>query len=207
MRLDQSFGQIPRFGWCDQRGLPNIPTSPRHQPPHTMTSATRDALLKLALPLVKTHGFTRSTLSLAAMYSPSGNITAPLNDTAVDALFGEGDEARRTLINAWLDDARVSLRTSYSQGVAASSTQTPSLENVLKMRLSKNEEVLEHLPEVSRSLDSKETITLLMRDSEPLRHLPFSPHRQRCPHSSSHLPLTLDLQSPIQLPLQPKHVS
>ena len=121
-----------------------------------MTSATRDALLKLALPLVKNHGFTRSALSLAAMYSPSGKHTAPLNDTAVDALFGEGDEARRTFINAWLADARLSLRTSYNQGGTFTQTsQTPSLENVLKLRLSKNEEVLEHLPEVSASPNSE----------------------------------------------------
>ena len=133
----------PRY----RRELPNIP---RNLPLDTM----RDALLKLALPLVKNHGFTRSTLSLAAMYLPSGKHTAPLNDSAVDALFGEGDEARRTLINAWLDDARVSLRKSYSQGGAATSaTQTPSLESVLKMRLSRNEEVLEHLPEVSAKLN------------------------------------------------------
>ena len=118
--------------------------------PDAMSSATREALLKLALPLVKNHGFTRSALSLAVMYSSSGNHTAPLNDTAVDALFGEGDEARRTLIRAWLDDARISLRTSYSQaGTATSTARTPSLENVLKTRLSKNEEVLKHLPDVS----------------------------------------------------------
>ena len=117
-----------------------------------MSTAARDALLKLALPLVKNHGFTRSALSLAAMQPPSGNHTAPLSDMAVDALFGEGDEARRTLIRAWLDDARVSLRAAYSQGGATTSTpQTPSLENVLKTRLNKNEDVLEHLPEVSMS--------------------------------------------------------
>ena len=138
----------------DQRELPSVPLN---QPPDTMTSATRDALLKLAFPLVKNHGFTRSALSLAAMYLPSGKHTAPLNDTAVDALFGEGEEARRTLINAWLDDARVSLRTSYSQNgtVTSTTTQTPSLNNVLKTRLSRNKEVLEHLPEVSPSLDSE----------------------------------------------------
>ena len=121
-----------------------------------MTWATRDVLLKLALPLVKNHGFTRSALSLAAMYLPSGKHTAPLNDTAVDALFGEGDEARRTLISAWLDDARTSLRKPYSlSGAVASTTQTPSLECVLKARLSKNGEVLEHLPEVSARLNSE----------------------------------------------------
>lgn len=120
-----------------------------------MTSTARDTLLKLALPLVKNHGFTRTALSLAAMSLPSGKHTTPLNDTAVDALFGEGDEARRTLINAWLDDARVSLRTSHSQGGGAASTQTPNLDSVLKTRLCKNEEILEHLPEVSASLNSK----------------------------------------------------
>ena len=121
-----------------------------------MSSATRDALLKRALPLVKNHGFTRSALSLAAMYLPSGNHIAPLNDTAVDALFGEGDEARRTLICAWLDDARVSLRRSYSEPDAVTSTaQTPNLGSVLKTRLSKNEDVLKHLPEVSTSPNSE----------------------------------------------------
>ena len=115
-----------------------------------MTSATRDALLKLAFPLVKNHGFTRSTLSLSAMSSPSGTHMTPLSDRAVDALFGEGDEARRTLINAWLDDARVSLRELYSQGgVSMTAAQTPSLGGVLKARLSKNEDVVEHLPEAS----------------------------------------------------------
>jgi len=125
-----------------------------------MASTTRDTLLKLALPLVKNHGFTRTALSLAAMDLPSGKHTIPLNDTAVDALFGEGDEARRTLINAWLDDARISLQTSHSHsrgGVATSATRTPSLENVLKTRLSKNEEVLKHLPEVSASLNLRST--------------------------------------------------
>lgn len=113
-----------------------------------MTS-TRDGLLKLAFPLIKNHGFTRNVLSLAVMYSPSGAHTAPLNDTAVDALFGEGNEARRTLINAWLDDARDSVGKFYRQGGAsATATQTPSLGSVLKTRLSKNEDVLKHLPEV-----------------------------------------------------------
>ena len=121
-----------------------------------MASATKDTLLKLALPLVKDHGFTRTALSLAVMYSPSGKHVAPLDDTAVDALFGEGDEARRTLINAWLDDARVLLRKFYNEGRTSLTTaQTPTLGNVLKTRLAKNEEVLEHLPEVRARTNSK----------------------------------------------------
>jgi ubiquinone biosynthesis protein COQ9 len=147
-----------------------------------MSSTTRNALLKLALPLIKDHGFTRSALSLAVMYSPSGKHTAPLSDTAVDALFGEGDEARRTLINAWLDDARVSLRKFYSQDSdTATTARNPSLGNVLKTRLSKNEGVLEHLPEVRARLNSDMRLPLLMRGSDPLRHLLSSLHRQRCP--------------------------
>ncbi|KAF9778999.1 hypothetical protein BJ322DRAFT_1090875 [Thelephora terrestris] len=128
-----------------------------------MSSTTRNALLKLALPLIKDHGFTRSALSLAVMYSPSGKHTAPLNDTAVDALFGEGDEARRTLMNAWLDDARVSLRKSYSQDSdTATTARNPSLGNVLKTRLSKNEGVLEHLPEAFALLATPPTLSSLI---------------------------------------------
>lgn len=191
-RLDRKFWSISSLrpvDRCDQRGLPNIPTSSRSPAArlrNAMSSMTRDALLKLALPLVKNHGFTRSTLSLAVMYSPSGSHTAPLNDTAVDALFGEGDEARRTLIHAWLDDARSSLRTSYSQGGSATSTtRTPSLENVLKTRLSKNEDVLKHLPEVSTYRSNSEVLTSFMRDSDPLRHSLSLPHPQPSPPSSS----------------------
>ena len=167
-----------------------------------MSSRTRDALLKLALPLVKNHGFTRSALSLAVMQLPSGSHAAPLNDTAVDALFGEGDEARRTLIRAWLDDARVSMRTSYSQysqgGATTSTAQTPNLGNVLKMRLNKNEDVLKHLPEVSAYKPSQcrgihvvrlffffNPHTLFVRCSGPLRPSLSSPRPQRSPHSSS----------------------
>lgn len=155
-----------------------------------MTSTTREALLKLALPLVKNHGFTRSALSLAAMYSQSGKHTAPLNDTAVDALFGQGDEARRTLINAWLDDARLSLRKSYSQGGAVMSTsRTLNLADVLKMRLNKNEDVLEHLPEVSASLNSKKHSRCL---SGPLSAQAFALLATPPTLSSLVFPLTLD---------------
>lgn len=128
-----------------------------------MASTTRDALLKLALPLVKNHGFSRNALSLAAMDLPSGKHTAPLNDTAVDALFGEGDEARRTLINAWLDDARVSTRKHYNQGFAsAAAEQIPRLSNVLKTRLSKNEEVLRYLPEAFALLATPQTLSSMI---------------------------------------------
>ena len=190
-RLDQKFWsgstvRSPR----DQRGLPNLSPSSRNQLRDAMASATRDTLLKLALPLVKNHGFTRSALSLAVMHSPSGNHTTPLNDTAVDALFGEGDEARRTLIHAWLDDARVSLRTPYSQDGATSSTiQTPSLESVLKTRLSKNEDVLTHFPEVSMTPNSN-VFASLMRRSDSVQA--FALLATPSTFSSLAFPLTLD---------------
>ncbi|KAG1826559.1 hypothetical protein EV424DRAFT_634556 [Suillus variegatus] len=60
---------------------------------------------KLALPLIKTHGFTREALSLSVLSLPTP-LTHPLPDVNVTALFGPGDDAYRTLVHAWLDDAR-----------------------------------------------------------------------------------------------------
>ncbi|TEB04024.1 hypothetical protein FA13DRAFT_1750751 [Coprinellus micaceus] len=58
--------------------------------------ASSSKLLKLALPFVRTHGFSREALCALQAHSE------PLSDTAVSSLFGEGDNARRTLVNAWL---------------------------------------------------------------------------------------------------------
>lgn len=86
---------------------------------------------------MKTHGFTREALSLSAL-SLSKPHAEPLRDTAVSSLFGEGDEARRTLISAWIDEGRTQMR------------QTPSLNvrDALHSRLRYNEPVLKLLPEV-----------------------------------------------------------
>jgi len=96
----------------------------------------RSALLKLALPLVKTHGFSREALSRSVLSLPEPH-AEPLSDTAVSALFGAGDEARRTLVNAWLDDSRSQMK----------SAPTPVLKEVLGFRLRCNEPVLPYLPE------------------------------------------------------------
>lgn len=104
-----------------------------------MASAGRNTLLKLALPLVESHGFTRHALALSVLSLPSSSHKAPLNDTAVSALFGDGDDARRTLITAWLEEARTSMATS-----AGSRT----IGGVLDARLKANESVLQYLPEV-----------------------------------------------------------
>lgn len=97
----------------------------------------RSQLLKLSLPLVKTHGFTREALSRSVLYLPRPH-PEPLHASAVSALFGEGDEARRTLINAWLSEGREQMHHSRS----------PALKDVLTTRLRYNEPVLSLLPEV-----------------------------------------------------------
>ncbi|KAJ7096507.1 hypothetical protein B0H15DRAFT_825490 [Mycena belliarum] len=99
------------------------------------TSSAR--LLKLALPLIQEHGFTRAALARSVLHLPPPQAhAAPLSDTAVSALFGNGDFARKTLIGAWLDGGLESM-----QGSSA------SLKEALHARLAYNEPVLAHLPE------------------------------------------------------------
>ena len=69
---------------------------------------------------------------------PSEAHTQPLSDTAVSALFGHGNIARTTLINAWLEDGIYHMKT-----VSGS-----SISDALKARLKFNESVVQHLPEV-----------------------------------------------------------
>lgn len=99
------------------------------------TNARR--LLQLALPLVKEHGFSREALSRSVLSLPEPP-SAPLSDAAVNALFGYGDNARRTLIASWLDEGRAQMRSQTSK----------SLGDVLAARLKYNEPVLPLLPEV-----------------------------------------------------------
>ncbi|KAI0685973.1 hypothetical protein BC835DRAFT_1513650 [Cytidiella melzeri] len=98
-------------------------------------------LLRLALPLVRTHGFTREALSRSVLSLPNPH-PQPLPDTAVSALFGQGDDARRTLIEAWLSEGRVNMR----------SAPSTSLKDVLSQRLRHNEPVLGILPEAFATL-------------------------------------------------------
>ena len=66
------------------------------------------AILQQCIPLVPQHGFTRKTIALAAVQLP--NLKAELSDTAISALFGRGDEARRSLIHGWLDEGAADMR-------------------------------------------------------------------------------------------------
>ncbi|KAI0312937.1 hypothetical protein OF83DRAFT_599056 [Amylostereum chailletii] len=100
-------------------------------------------LLKLALPLVKEHGFTRETLARSALFISEPPAT-PLSDSAVSALFGEGDNARRTLVNAWLEEGREQMKLQPSKNIL----------EVLSARLKYNEPVLPSLPEAFALLGS-----------------------------------------------------
>ncbi len=77
--------------------------------------------------------------------------TEPLTDSAVSALFGEGDNAWRTLIQAWLEEGRVRMR-----------TPVPSTKDALRARLHYNEPALAHLPEVSRGAAGDSILRELM---------------------------------------------
>ncbi len=95
-------------------------------------------ILRCALPLIHSHGFTRKALASAALSLPTRH-SEPLSDTAVSSLFGSGDSARMTLINYWLDEGRTEM----------SSKKGSSINAILKHRLQWNEPALSYLPEVS----------------------------------------------------------
>ena len=94
-------------------------------------------LLKAAFPLVRTHGFTRQALSDAALHIPKPH-SEPLSETAVTALFGSGENARRTLLSAWLEEGRNDME----------KCDNKDMSSILKHRLRWNEPVLHYLPEV-----------------------------------------------------------
>ena len=85
--------------------------------------------------------------------------TEPLSDTAVSALFGHGDDARRTLIEAWLADGlrhmgsipgaeRSATPLLASETSKTGTEKKASVRDALRARLEYNEPVLQYLPEV-----------------------------------------------------------
>lgn len=105
------------------------------------TTTTRSRLLQLAIPLARVHGFTRETLARSVLALPDPP-AAPLSDTAVTALFGQDDDARRVLVTAWLDDATRRMSTEPSP-----SSSPLTMRHVLRARIRMNVPVLAHLPE------------------------------------------------------------
>ena len=109
---------------------------------------------------MKTYGFTREALSRSVLSLPANEVhTEPLSDTAVSALFGHGDNARRTLIKAWLEDGLRHMGT--IPGVERSATpllametdrtgteKKASVKDALRARLEYNEPALPYLSEV-----------------------------------------------------------
>jgi hypothetical protein len=104
----------------------------------TVFTNCRTQLLKLALPLVQHHGFTRTALARSVLDLPEPH-AEPLSDSAVTMLFGDGDTARRTLISAWFNEGRAHMRSAPVDGI----------KGALLARLEYNAPVLGHLPEVS----------------------------------------------------------
>lgn len=106
-------------------------------------------ILRHAMPLIPAHGFTRECLSNAAA-SVTG--AQSFGDTEVTALFGRGDEAKKTFIRAWLKEGLHDMATTHPNVAIAEpsgSAKPSNLEHLLRRRLMYNENVLRHLPEVS----------------------------------------------------------
>jgi ubiquinone biosynthesis protein COQ9 len=120
--------------------------------------ALRSQLLRFAVPLVKDYGFTREALakSVLAHNEPSlKEHKEPLSEDALDALFGPGNDSRRTLIHAWLDEGLDRIRemgrqTREQQRQLDTTTTTTNLtlRQVLHARLAYNEPALPYIPEV-----------------------------------------------------------
>lgn len=87
----------------------------------------------------------RQSLALSALHLPTPH-SQPLSDTAVTALFGKGEDARRTLINAWLDEGCAVMERDVGD------MKEKNINALLKTRLRWNVPVLQHLPEVSAEL-------------------------------------------------------
>jgi hypothetical protein len=114
-------------------------------------------ILKRALPLVPTYGFTREALARSVLSTNSSvpseayRHTNPLSDISVSALFGKGNDAPRVLVKAWLDDANQTMVQEFSikdDSVSSDNSPRPTAAEIIKKRLSLNEPVLKHLPQV-----------------------------------------------------------
>ena len=123
---------------------------------------------------MRTHGFTREALSRSVLSLPEPHPT-PLNETAVSALFGKGDDARRTLIEAWLSEGLADMKNAPSK----------SLKDILSRRLLYNEPVLDLLPEVIPFHERPETDGLY--SDTPTRYR----HSLRLPHPRGYISWTL----------------
>ena len=143
-------------------------------------ASLRSQLLRSAVPLVKDYGFTREALARSVLTNHQPSFKAhdePLSDEAVSALFGQGDDARRTLIRAWLDEGLNFMRVQ---------TKQPTLRQVLHARLAYNEPALGHIPEVCKHTRFPVFLFFLQKVTRAFKGV-CSPHfaLQRRPTSGS----------------------
>ncbi|KAF8335158.1 hypothetical protein F5887DRAFT_1273488 [Amanita rubescens] len=118
-------------------------------------SSLRSQLLRSAVPLVKDYGFTREALARSVLAHNDASLKEhkePLSEDALDALFGPGNDSRRTLIHAWLDEGLDRIRemgrqTWEQQRQLDTTTATLTLGQVLHARLEYNEPALPYIPE------------------------------------------------------------
>lgn len=138
-------------------------------------------LLAIALPLVRTHGFTREALANSVCHLPPPDThNEPLSDAAVSALFGFGDSARRTLINSFFDHGIEHMK-SCARDISQATGHPPSLQQLLQERLDFNRPVIHHLPEAFALLASPQTTV------PPLDPLPALKHALRIADEACHL--------------------
>ncbi len=124
----------------------------------------RSQLLRSAVPLVKDYGFTREALARSVLTNNDASLKEhkePLSEDALDALFGPGNDARRTLIHAWLDEGLDRIREMGRQTrerqtlngkLDTTTTHFITLRQVLHARLAYNEPALPYILEVTLSL-------------------------------------------------------
>ncbi|EKM78890.1 hypothetical protein AGABI1DRAFT_75470 [Agaricus bisporus var. burnettii JB137-S8] len=107
-------------------------------------------LLRAALPLVRSHGFTRDALALSVLHLPPPDTHAtPLSDSAISALFGAGLKAEHSLLNFFFDEG-----IQHMKERAQSQGRQPTVKEMLEERLMFNEPVLDHLSTAFASLAS-----------------------------------------------------
>lgn len=119
-----------------------------------MSTQTSARLLKLALPLVRTHGFTRDALAFSVLHLPPPEThSSPLSDAAISSLFGQGVKAEHSLINFFFDEGLEHMK-SRAQALSESHGHIPTIQELLQERLEFNEPVLYHLSDAFASLAS-----------------------------------------------------
>ncbi|KZW03258.1 hypothetical protein EXIGLDRAFT_664399 [Exidia glandulosa HHB12029] len=130
-------------------------------------------LLRTAVPLVQTYGFSRSLLAHAyTLGSPNANDVPrqPLSDAALRALFGAGDAPERALFGEWLRVGLEDMRNDAS--TSTTGDRHAQLNSLLLRRLEWNTPALSHLPSAFRhwtALAAPTTTQLHI----PLPTLPF----------------------------------